>query len=117
MFRVENFEPDTHMTLLVPFVVCTSTDGPYDDESFAAGFACGEIYQSLAAAASLRRVTSLRFPTVLTALLPQLDLIAMHHGFTMISKSDEEFPQWAQVNFTWRGACWPPGDTGHALTP
>lgn len=107
---MENYEPvDAHMTLLVPFVVCASKDGPFDDEAFAAGFACGEIHQTLAAAASLGRVTSLRFPTVRAALLPQLDLIAMHHGFTMTGEIDEEFPQWAQVSFTWRGALWPPG--------
>jgi len=109
MFRVENYEPvDAHLNLLIPFVVCTSKDGPYDDEAFAAGFACGEIHQALNQAACTGRVTALRFPIVRAALLRQLDLIAMHHGFAMSAETDPDYPQWSQVMFTWRGATWPP---------
>jgi len=66
--------------LVMPFVVVTSKGGPYDDGAFVAGWECAAIDKALAAiaeyAVSFRR-------TVHSANLPQLDLIAMKHGYAM----------------------------------
>lgn len=96
-----------HMSLVVPFVACRSQGGPYEDNGFAAGFQAGEIHRALlmAAPAHAERV---RFPMVRSDLLPQLDLLAMHAGFTIVARNiDERFPQWADVTFS-AGQC-PPG--------
>lgn len=43
-------QPDEELELVVPFIVCASKGGPFDDDSFVAGFRCGEIDKALAAA-------------------------------------------------------------------
>lgn len=62
----------------LPFVVCASHGGPYEDETFAAGFCSGMLWEQLAWG-----LPAPEWLTVRTALLPLLDLMAMHHGFAV----------------------------------
>lgn len=93
------------MELVVPFIVCTSKGGPYDDDSFVAGFVAGEIDRALsvAAAAGADRLTR----TVRTALVPQLELLAMQHGFLHMHAVEvtetpdyPAMPEWSFVTFS-----------------
>jgi hypothetical protein len=89
--------------LAVPFVVCQSQGGPYDDEAFVAGFQAGQISRSLAAAKAIG-ADRLRL-TVRTDLVKQLDLIAMDAGFALTVAEVEEtedhpaMPEWTFATF------------------
>jgi hypothetical protein len=84
--------------LAVPFVVCASQGGPFDDDSFIAGFQAGQVDQALQAAAA-SRATEVKF-TVLNRLVTQLDLIAMNRGFPVVSVDQSaEAPEWSFVTF------------------
>ena len=67
--------------IVMPFTVCSSLGGPYDDAAFQAGWNCALIDRVL---------NSNRYAyfedVVQTPLVPQLDLLAMHHGYTMRSR-------------------------------
>lgn len=97
------------MTLVVPFVVCASNGGPYDDESFAAGFQAGVVDRMLAVALGVgaERV-SVPF-AVRTALVRQLELIGMHRYFPIVEVAEIEespdypaMPEWSLVTFSTR---------------
>jgi len=97
------------MTLVVPFIVCASQGGPYDDDAFVAGFACGDVDRALAVAATIH-ATHVGPLTCRTILLPQLELIAMARGFpvmdtTAISLNPDGPAEWSYVTFTKGG--WP----------
>lgn len=83
---------DPEYALLMPFVVCASQCGPYDDASFTAGWECALVDAALAAGPI--RVTR----TVLTESLPQYDLIAMRHGYRM-ETGETAIPGWSYVVF------------------
>lgn len=83
-----------HDMSLVPFVVCQSKGGPYDDDAFAAGWHLGAIDAELATVAA-RRSHAPVLHTVRTASIPQLDLIAMRHGFSLVSSDADE--EWTTV--------------------
>jgi hypothetical protein len=89
--------------LVFPFVVCRSNGGPYDDEAFVAGYQAGQISKALAAAAAVGADRCMF--TVRTDLVPQLDLIAMHYGFSLEAKQIEEtegypaMPEWSGATF------------------
>lgn len=96
------------MSLVLPFVACRSRGGPFDDESFVAGFQCGEIDRALSVAA-LTGAQRVRFPTVYASLLPQLDLVAMRHLYQLGPVTvSEQAPLWADVTFVLCGSA---GDT------
>jgi len=87
---------DESLELAFPFVACQSNGGLYDDESFTAGYQCGRVDSALAAAAAVgaNRATF----TVTDRVVAQVELIAMHHGFTTISSVEcEETPEWSFV--------------------
>lgn len=63
--------------LVMPYVVCQSNGGMYDDAAFVAGSTFGRIDAQLQAAKGA--VFTMTF-TVKPELVPQLDLLAMHHG-------------------------------------
>lgn len=98
-------EPDQPVWgLLIPFVVCTSNGGPYDDESFTAGFQAGRLDAHLrhAAAAGADGVGAM----VRTPLLPLLELLGMHHGFPILKthpvsggEGYPAMPDWSTVMF------------------
>lgn len=91
------------MTVAVPFIVCVSEGGPYDDEAFCAGFQAGEVDRALDMGAAARAHT-IRFEMARTALLKQFELIAMNRGYPIVEADvSEEWPEWCSVTFS-RGA-------------
>lgn len=91
-------EPDG-FALVMPFVVCQSKGGPYDDASFVAGWQAGEIDRALTAA-EVSRATRVEWDMVHAALVPQLELIAMRRGFPSVTvESSDEWPEWCTVTF------------------
>lgn len=86
---------DHDFSLIMPFVVCASQGGPYDDTAFVAGYECGLVDAELAAKPGV--VTK----TVRAASMPQVDLIAMRHGFTVDAEPWEDGPdEWVSVVLT-----------------
>jgi hypothetical protein len=84
--------------LVVPFIVCRSAGGPYDDEAYVAGVQAGQISQALQAAAAVGAVEA-RF-TVYTTLVKQLELIGMSRGFPVVlAVESDEVPEWSFVSF------------------
>lgn len=73
-------EPDGY-GLVMPFTVVKSADGPYDDEAFCAGYDCAKLWDELETCARFGATPQARH--VKSGIIPQLDLIAMNHGFTV----------------------------------
>lgn len=80
----------------MPYVVCASVGGPYDDASFVAGIRMQSISERM------ERDAEQEFQSWEPVdLVPQLDLIAMMHGYTMESVPWEDHPdEWSLVTFT-----------------
>jgi hypothetical protein len=87
--------------LVLPFIVCKSKGGPYDDDSFSAGFAIGTLWLQLGSqmnAGIVGRFYQLPSGVFRNEVLPQVDLIAMHFGLvTHFEPYDDE---WTTVRFT-----------------
>lgn len=84
--------------LVMPFVVCASQGGPFDDDAFVAGFQAGRLDRALAVAA-VNDTPSVR-ATVNAVLVRQLDLLGMHHGYPVLKVDiDIDSPEWADVQF------------------
>lgn len=80
--------------LLMPFVVVESTGGPYDDRSFVAGARYGDVANALRAKPFA--FESYEYPE----LVPQLELLAMHEGYTLTYEPWVEYPdEWTFVRF------------------
>lgn len=103
-------EPDG-FALVMPFVVCRSAGGPYEDVPFAAGWQAGQIDQALRTAATVSAAT-VYFPIVRSSLLPQLELIGMRHGYPRMAFDPAGHdPYWTAVTFTTTvDSSQPPGD-------
>ena len=82
--------------LVMPFVVCASQGGPYDDRAFVAGWECGALDQVLAV---LRPYGATINRWVKPELLPQLDLIAMKHSLVMTVGEMHEESGYVNVEF------------------
>lgn len=86
---------DSDFALVMPFVVCQSNGGPYEDAAFVAGAQFGQVQAELAAGP---------FEVehyVHSALAPQMDLLAMRYGYRFVSEPWDEHPdEWARVTFT-----------------
>lgn len=86
--------------LTLPFVVCQSEGGPYDDRAYVAGWEMGMLAGRLRAA----RPLGLGLPTVTIheANRPMLDLLAMEIGATLV---DLDWPGsvdgWALIRLEW----------------
>ncbi len=90
-------EEEAEYGLVMPFVVCKDDGGRYDDESFVAGYRCCEIDMTLRFMAPISNTLEWY---VEPGLLPQLDLIAMRHGWTMTSEPWGDHPdEWTRVSF------------------
>ena len=81
---------DPDYALIMPFVVCQSKGGPYEDDAYAAGWEAATIDANLA---NWRRLglSPIRTPlTVRTDNMRQIDLVAMHRGYEVevISEAD-----------------------------
>lgn len=86
---------DVEHDLVMPFVVCRSNGGPYDDDGFCAGWHLGQIDTELAVVAP-----AILEVTVLTGSVPQLDLIAMRRGYAIDTQVSDDVPEWAFVRLT-----------------
>jgi hypothetical protein len=72
----------TEYGLVMPFKPAVkSGTGPYDDQSFVAGYQAGQIDRALSVQRAVQG-TGMQ-TTVYTELIPQLDLIAMRYGFEL----------------------------------
>lgn len=88
--------------MVMSFVACRSQGGPYNDQSFVAGFQVGTIDGALAAAAGIGASILPVAHCVYRALLGQLDLIAMRHGYQMRSApvtAGDDTETWSTVEF------------------
>ena len=90
------FDSDDGGTIM-PFVVCRSAGGAYDDRAFAAGWNCALIDRALCHG----RYAYFE-DVVLAPLVPQLDLIAMRHGFEFAVRpvGEVDGTEWVHVAFT-----------------
>lgn len=84
--------------LVMPFVLTISHGGPYPDDAFVAGWACGEIDAVLKLSQMFSEITTLE-RTVATDTLAQLDLCAMRYGFTLTA-TPTDVDGWALATFT-----------------
>lgn len=96
-------EQDHGMELILPFVVCESHGGPYEDQAFAAGYAAGHLAARMEVAEVLG-VDAISYPIVRRALLPQVELIGMHYGFPAIDVSEQDHlvassDEWCSMTF------------------
>jgi hypothetical protein len=90
--------------LVMPFVVCASQGGPHEDGAFVSGYECGQLDTLLQQGNPPRHEGYYR-----TDSIPQIDLIAMRHGYVMSAKPWDDHPdQWTFVELV-KG---PPIDDG-----
>ena len=83
---------DPDFSLVMPFTVCSSNGGPYEDDAFVAGVYFGMVHERVERVGWFEGY-------VPTALVPQLDLLAMHHGMKIHSTPWDEHPtDWSYVN-------------------
>lgn len=93
---------ETGAELVMPFIVThepgepATTDRPYDSASFVAGARFQQVWHQLANPTD-DAITAYVEP----ALLPQLDLAAMHFGYRIETEPWDEHPdEWVLVSFT-----------------
>ncbi len=79
---------DTEYELIMPFIVCQSNGGPYDDDSFVAGWELGKLDVELPTHAALGYQSLSRLAHAGT--VPQVELLAMKHGFRVRHVSDDQ---------------------------
>ena len=78
----------------LPFVLCRSRGGPYDDEAFLSGWRLGDIAATLASPGVSALAESIRPHERL-----QADLLAMARGYSMTAGPSSD-PDWLLVTFT-----------------
>lgn len=87
--------PEENFSLVMPFVVCQSNGGPFEDRPFVAGYECGRIDAVLEHAKPGVLEVTVRHDN-----LPQLDLIAMRHNYSMLITGRPDDEEWVQITFT-----------------
>jgi hypothetical protein len=85
--------------LVMPFVVCQSKGGPYDDEAYVAGYEAGALAMALATAPKTDTEPRRLDTPYHSDNRPQLDLIAMKHGYSA-SFEEAEVDGWVWVTVT-----------------
>jgi len=90
-------DEDSGYVLLMPFVLSQSNGGPYDDKAFAAGMTCGQFWAELETVAAHGALPRPRY--VRPEYIPQLDLIAMHFGYTLTAGDTDSEPGWQRIDF------------------
>lgn len=83
--------------LVMPFVLTRSEGGPYDDAAFSAGMTCGQLWTELMILAKHGATPRPRY--VQPEHVPQIDLIAMHYGYTLKPGEIDEASGWQRVDF------------------
>ncbi len=87
-----------HYGLVMPFVVTRDVGGPYAADAFVAGWEAGVI-DMLLPIVRPHGLTVSRY--VHPPLVPQLDLVAMRHGYTLTTEPWDEHPdEWTLATFT-----------------
>jgi hypothetical protein len=96
----EQDQPESaEYSLVMPFVTVVSKGGPHDDASYVAGYEAATFSARLEVAASVGAAET-QWAVAHTSNLPQLDLIAMQHDFTLVRDDFEgEWPEYTQVRF------------------
>jgi hypothetical protein len=79
---------------VLPFTLCRSNGGPYDDDAFLSGWRLGVLDATLAALGVSALADSIR-----PVEYAQADLIAMARGYTMDAEPSRD-PGWLSVTFT-----------------
>jgi hypothetical protein len=83
--------------LVMPFVACRSHGGEYDDIAFTAGYEAAWCAFTLAV---VQKVAGSFERWVSPALVPQLDLIAMDHGYKTTTEPWDEHPdEYVRIRF------------------
>lgn len=77
-------DPDT-FSLVMPFVVCASNGGPYEDLAYVAGYEMGYL------SGRLEQKPAAHQQVVRKANVPQVDLVAMDRGYKL---KVVEMPEW-----------------------
>lgn len=70
--------------LVMPFTVCATEGGPYDDAAFVAGYQCGLIEARMTAGDPVVK------EYVPPPLVPQIDLLAMRFGYSLTRYPDSD---------------------------
>jgi hypothetical protein len=83
--------------LVMPFVVCKSQGGPFDDEAFSVGYSLGLLDGELALLTAHSADPAPRW--VRSSGMRQVDLIAMRHGYKMKYSEDPADDEWTWVRF------------------
>ena len=78
----------------MPFVLCRSNGGPYEDEAFMSGWRMGDLDATLASGGIAMLADSVR-----PIERRQADLIAMARGYTMAVEASGD-PDWLSVTFS-----------------
>jgi len=93
----DNDDAEVTWMPVMPFVVCKSQGGPYDDDSFVAGWELGRLDAELPhyAALGFGSITKLAH----SATRPQIDLVAMKHGWRVAHHSEDR-DGWITVDLT-----------------
>lgn len=84
---------------VMPFVLVQSQGGPFDDGAFVAGMTCGSLDQELVLTAALQTLPRERY--IDARFIPQVDLIAMRHGYQIRIGDLDEPSGWPVVEFGW----------------
>lgn len=79
---------------VMPFVVCRDHGGPYGAKAFVAGYTAGHLDATLRA---MKGTAGMVTMWVSPDLVPQLDLIAMHHGMALRAFESDESGEWVRV--------------------
>jgi hypothetical protein len=90
MFQTNESQCDTVM----PFTLCRTNGGPYDDDAFLSGWRLGDIDATLVHPGVSALATSIH-----PRELGQADLIAMARGYTTTVEPSGD-PDWLSVTFT-----------------
>lgn len=77
--------------LVVPFVVCATNGGPYDDEAFVAGARWAQVDSALASGVEFHDAY------VESGIVPQLELSAMQYGYAIETEVWEDDAFWTRV--------------------
>jgi hypothetical protein len=87
--------------MTTPITVLASKGGPYDDVAFLAGMTCGSIDRDLAITAAVGTLP--REWYVDSRLVPQVELVAAHHGYSLrlIDDGLDELPGLQAIGFDW----------------
>lgn len=85
--------PNEHWSIVMPFVTVASKGGPYDDEAYCAGYEIGRLDAALARDNGVADV----LVTVHTPNAPQVDLVAMRHGFVIAERIPDDSGEWTTL--------------------